>query len=109
MSLLQTQLWGRAANPAALHSPHYASKGRDEASSNASGAEIHGLVILAVFTPGVGILFIKEGHRVTYEPDWSQICMQWAQAGAEVEAGDAVTGTAGCIKPGTSTKAQVWS
>lgn len=40
-------------------------------------------------------------------PGMSQ--MQWAEAGAEVETGDAMTGTAGCIKPDTSTKTQVWS
>lgn len=60
-----------------------------------------------IFTTGVGILFIKEGQRVTKEPGRSESWMQWAQAGTEVETGDAMTGTAGCIKPDTSTKAQV--
>lgn len=55
------------------------------------------------------MLFIKEGHRVTQEPGRSQSWLQWAYAGAEVETGDAMTGTAGWIKADTSTKAQVWS
>lgn len=96
-----------APSPLLLSLGNLEAKGRDGAPSNASGAKMSRLIISAVFTTGVGILFMEKGCRVTQGPGRSQSWMQWAQAGAAVETGDAMTGTAGCIKPQRSTKAQV--